>query len=709
MTKLNFAKLSNTYVAYLAFCSGLLLMASDASAFSLGKIRVTGAYEESFKAEIPVRTDGKAGLFAHIGQEEDYERIDADRPEFLDHFKISVEDHPLHVGQKIIYISCDEPIYQPSFNLLIIARLGGGMIMENYFLALDLQKNVSLSLPTPRKSKQAPMTPEEKEELNKVAEMMRSLRPGQEPLSDEAYASQVTTEKNSSLLDQIRKEEEMEVAKASNMSRPTAPVRQKTPPPQKPSLQPQVALAVPTPYTPPPPIQRAPMRPLEESPVVLAAMNPNESVFVVLGMEAPVEAAPKEEPTAIQTADLAAPVEKASAPSTGGRHKVLAHGIAGSGFDTNQMELERIQIVKVEPRDRQQVELEAMALTEPNPAPPPPAASPVKAPTPAKAAKPTQTASVSRVFSSSGSGHKPATSPTRASVSGGGYRVVRGDNLFKIAAQLGFGSGESLQKAVVALWMENEESFINGNMNGINPGAPLDYSGVRSRMETLTGHQTRRLITDQWRQWKGEKVVASSSMDRPTPRVAMAVEKVAKPTSQIKPRASSSPEKATTNGRETKPKSGASGKPYVVHVASFKSPDHSAEYVRLLRAKGFNAFEIVSQVPGKGVWRRVVVDRMEQMEEAKSLGKTLKKNSISKYTQVLKLPYAISIAGPVEETAARNMLKQYEDKGLAPYALRDQAAGGYNILVGAYPTADNARGDLALLSKLDLQPKIVQP
>jgi len=153
----------------------------------------------------------------------------------------------------------------------------------------------------------------------------------------------------------------------------------------------------------------------------------------------------------------------------------------------------------------------------------------------------------------------------------------------------------------------------------------------------------------------------------------------------------------------------AGNKPYVVHVASFKSRDHSSEYVRLLRSKGFNAFEIISHIPGKGTWRRVVVDRMSRMEEAKALGEAIRKKSISNYTQVLKLPYAISIGGPVPENDARNMLKRFEGKGLAPYALREADQGGYTILVGAYATHSLAKQDMKTLSGLDLQPEIVQP
>ncbi|MDH5511109.1 MAG: SPOR domain-containing protein [Nitrospinota bacterium] len=710
MTDINAHKCSFLGLFALAASVGFLATAGDARAFSLGKIRVTGAYEDSFKAEIPVRTDGQKGLVAYIGSQDDYERIDEERPAFLDRFKVVVADHPLHPGQKLIYISCDEPIYQPSFNLLVIARMGGGMIMENYFLALDLQKNLQLSLPTPKKEREAaPATLEDKEELSKVAEMMRALRPGQEAAlpKESSKESPTTTVNNSSLLDQIRAEEEREVAKARGMAIAKAPTSANASASAR--IPAQVATPATTRVSPPEamasPLPAVASQPEGESPVVLAAMDPNESVYVVLSVEeqAALLAQPEEPAAAqpIQVAEAPTPAPVSTRNPAPDQPRVLAHGIEGSRFVARPMELEQIKIVMVEPGQKPKVVREAMALTEPAPQAGQLAAAPPVAPPATRKGK---NGFASRVFASPA---QPSAGRARGDNGAGAYVVARGDSLFKIASSLDLvGAGADQRKAVVALWMENREKFINGNMNGINRGVPLDYSNVKSRMATLSQVEANRVIRDQWLEWKGGKAVPPAQR-KPVTRVAVAMEKVAKP---VTPPAN---KQATTQTRKPVPAPVAgpsSGhKPYVVHVASFKSREHSSEYVRLLRSKGFNAFEIISEVPGKGTWRRVVVDRMGQLREAKALGKTLQENAISDYTQVLKLPFAISIGGPVAENEARSMLKRFEGKGLAPYALRDPKDGGYTILVGAYATSNVAKQDLPMLTGLDLQPKIVQP
>ncbi len=123
------------------------LFPTISSAFSLGQIRVTGAFSKQFRAEIPVRVDGKPGLEVWLGSKSDYKKLGLKIPSFINKFAITVADHPTAPGQKIIYIVGSEPVYQPSFNLVVKASLGGGVILENYFLAVDFQKNLAIDLP----------------------------------------------------------------------------------------------------------------------------------------------------------------------------------------------------------------------------------------------------------------------------------------------------------------------------------------------------------------------------------------------------------------------------------------------------------------------------------------------------------------------------------------------------------------------------------
>ena len=675
----------------------VLLLASPKAvhAFSLGKIRVTGSFEESFRAEIPVRSDGQEGLTAEIGDAFDYERIDAERPDFLDKFRITVGDHPLAPGQKIIYISYSEPIYQPSFNLLIKAKLAGGMIMENYFLALDLQKNISMSLPKPEE--QAAPSAADEEDLTKVASMLRSLRPGQERQSamEQPQSAAASTETNESMLEKIRREEREAVEKEQSLIGFA-----KSPAPENTAKAPTTPVVA-------PPAPKAP-------PIALAAIPSDQKTSV--RTPAPSKAPVILEPVHIHESALKTPVGKP-----------IPHGFSGTEFTAAPIDMDKITIVTAESPQKSPAMKEAIALVSPSQPTAPAAKAPVvEKPAPVAASAPIAPRVVASIPAQAGGAPSTAMERPRqpegvssaASSSSPGYLVLRGDNLFKIASAIGFHGGESRRVAVVAIWLENRDKFTNGNMNALATGRSLDYSGVKERMKSITGQQADALIREQWAEWTGAKpVIAAVKAPRVEPvKLAPATAKAPEPSLAQKPAepgpsAAPSPTKvaSATAASSAAPERIGEGKPYVVHVASFKSQEHSSEFVRLLRSKGLNAFEIICDIPGKGVWRRVVVDRMPNMQEAKALGQTIKRNSISKYTQVLTLPYAISIDGPAPEAQARDLLKKYEGKGLAPYALRDKSTGDYWILVGAYESADSARGDMNMLSRLDLQPKIVQP
>ena len=171
-----------------------LFAVKEAFAFSLGQIRVTGAPNKEFRAEIPVRIDGRPGLNVSLGDVTDYERIGVSRPDFLDNLMLEVAPHPVVENQNIVYITSLEPILAPSFNLVVKARLGGGIILENYFLALDFQKNLNLDLP---------VTAEERSEMEKIAKELAKLKPGAEKEEPEPAETDKVA-----LIEKIKKEEQ---------------------------------------------------------------------------------------------------------------------------------------------------------------------------------------------------------------------------------------------------------------------------------------------------------------------------------------------------------------------------------------------------------------------------------------------------------------------------------------------------------------------
>ena len=62
---------------------------------------------------------------------------------------------------------------------------------------------------------------------------------------------------------------------------------------------------------------------------------------------------------------------------------------------------------------------------------------------------------------------------------------------------------------------------------------------------------------------------------------------------------------------------------YTVQVASFKKQSDAREFASILRAKGYNVFVVMAEIPGKGTWNRVRVGTFLTKEEALDFGNKL--------------------------------------------------------------------------------------
>ncbi len=126
----------------------VLFYNTGAFALGLGDIDVKRAYNKKFLALIPVYlAEGEGEFSAQVGSEADYELMRIVRPGFVDTIEITLRDDPRRSGQKQIVLTSPQPIVHPSFNLIIKASAGGGSILENYFLAVDFRKSLTLDLP----------------------------------------------------------------------------------------------------------------------------------------------------------------------------------------------------------------------------------------------------------------------------------------------------------------------------------------------------------------------------------------------------------------------------------------------------------------------------------------------------------------------------------------------------------------------------------
>jgi Tfp pilus assembly protein FimV len=95
----------------------------------------------------------------------------------------------------------------------------------------------------------------------------------------------------------------------------------------------------------------------------------------------------------------------------------------------------------------------------------------------------------------------PATLPIPIAIEQNTRQEIQeGDTLLVIAARLGFDSKEA-QSAVVAIWMENKDKFIRGNLNGLKVGQTLDLANLDNRRKELDPTTVNQIIESQWQEW----------------------------------------------------------------------------------------------------------------------------------------------------------------------------------------------------------------
>ncbi len=78
--------------------------------------------------------------------------------------------------------------------------------------------------------------------------------------------------------------------------------------------------------------------------------------------------------------------------------------------------------------------------------------------------------------------------------------VQWGESLSSIALKLDH--KETMKRVVVALWMDNRDSFIFGNMNGLKVKSVLKTDNLSERLKEVTDKEASRVYANQLREWK---------------------------------------------------------------------------------------------------------------------------------------------------------------------------------------------------------------
>ncbi len=98
--------------------------------------------------------------------------------------------------------------------------------------------------------------------------------------------------------------------------------------------------------------------------------------------------------------------------------------------------------------------------------------------------------------------------------------LKKGESLESIVSDMKLGETER-QQAAVALWMNNQDKFIKGNIHGLASGVELNLTSLEARMKEVSSHRARWTIQNHWQEWEliNDRLKLASEVDLP-PMVA---------------------------------------------------------------------------------------------------------------------------------------------------------------------------------------------
>ena len=116
--------------------------ADEVSAFSLGKIAVKSGFGDRFRAEVELKAKNFDGIAVTVGSELDYKNMGIEWRKIIAELRIKP---PLLIrgNRRFAQVVSANPLFYPSFNLLLKAERATGPVFENYLITVDFQDSVS--------------------------------------------------------------------------------------------------------------------------------------------------------------------------------------------------------------------------------------------------------------------------------------------------------------------------------------------------------------------------------------------------------------------------------------------------------------------------------------------------------------------------------------------------------------------------------------
>jgi hypothetical protein len=170
----------------------IFLLASSAFAFSVGDIQIKSKFGEIFDASFEITLDHEGAYEVALGDSSDYKKLGLIRPPLVNLLTLN---KPAVVSgvKRVIHISSQNPLFFPSFNLVILAKHNGGTLLENFLVTVDFQKGLALNALGKKKIKPAPPSKTDTEKIKIPVEKEKAPQSDQSsglPEQEEATVSQ---------------------------------------------------------------------------------------------------------------------------------------------------------------------------------------------------------------------------------------------------------------------------------------------------------------------------------------------------------------------------------------------------------------------------------------------------------------------------------------------------------------------------------------
>jgi len=367
-------------VALLLLAAVTFGQVEGAFGFSFGGIEVRSGFGDRFDADIELIVEGDDVEVA-LGDEADYQRLELDRRDLIDRLKIvfPLEERE---GKKIIHVVSDQPLFFPSFYLVVRATHYGGTLLKRYLITVDFRQSLALNVQGAGKETPAADEP---------VDLLEEARPSG---GEQAEGGQAKTARS-------RADQGGEfVSGQASQARPPA------------------------------------------SQVAAPVMRRHHAGAIWVAQRAPVKVwFPPEESREVAKADPAVDTPSAIPPTAEPDTPTDVKPSATPGEKAP------------EANERESAEE-------------PPAAT------------------------------SPSEGEPRETV-----LLEEGESLFDVAKRIAPVDVDAA-RVTVALWMDNQGKFINGNMNWVREGTRLNVDNLERRLADLDLETAQKALWSQWQEWK---------------------------------------------------------------------------------------------------------------------------------------------------------------------------------------------------------------